>query len=584
MSQQALAFATGPAIQAKQQSQRQGHQQGQFQAQQQTNSNRKSKDGQGKWKEYKAWQASQKLMWAQFSNTKMCKYMVNGTCTKGAQCNFAHDKTVIQALPDLSRTKLCKTFFKSGVCDNPGCTYAHSQEELRGTSDFGIHKTKLCRFWPNGTCELGDKCRFAHTSTELRPGVADHKAMQQQWQQQTGELQPSDDHQMELDTNGRLVLNREMQGGQDFAVSRAASAGHFTASSQFGQLDQLQASGGYLPPAESTMPQYPPSNQEPQIQHQLQQPRHQQKQRPQRQQQQQQLQRKNRAVQNRALPKMVPAGGLRHDMKSGAHDNQVTHITPLQVALPQRASDEDPDGFGDSDYDPTADFGSVHTGGSGESGENTPPKMWSNSCSDNVEGRAANEQWSEFKEEEWKNLSSQDDMGNWTTHTMSGTQGQTQSNQMQGQPMGMLFIPGQGMVPVWAALPPTESGDGATSQSCSGGQMIGNNYSSSQQNQYGNSSTQAMPMAVPYGWQPMMVMAQPNNMPSQYPNRNSETMAGMSYTGSGQAMQPVAQCEDGSGQVKSTFLPCSPDSAQMYQLLQDSVHGSGFESQDWMGG
>merc|ERR1719191_2423138 len=113
------------------------------------------------------------------------------------------------------------------------------------------------------------------------------------------------------------------------------------------------------------MPQYPPSNQEPQIQHQLQQPRHQQKQRSQ--QQQQQLQRKNRAVQNRALPKMVPAGGLRHDMKSGAHDNQVTHMTPLQVALPQRASDEDPDGFGDSDYDPTADFGSVHTGGSGES-------------------------------------------------------------------------------------------------------------------------------------------------------------------------------------------------------------------------
>lgn len=31
------------------------------------------------------------------------------------------------------------------------------------------YKTELCRNWEEGHCEYGDKCTFAHGSTELRP-------------------------------------------------------------------------------------------------------------------------------------------------------------------------------------------------------------------------------------------------------------------------------------------------------------------------------------------------------------------------------------------------------------------------------
>eukprot|EP00427_Karlodinium_veneficum_P027899 CAMPEP_0169198312 /NCGR_PEP_ID=MMETSP1016-20121227/8745_1 /TAXON_ID=342587 /ORGANISM="Karlodinium micrum, Strain CCMP2283" /LENGTH=329 /DNA_ID=CAMNT_0009275039 /DNA_START=93 /DNA_END=1082 /DNA_ORIENTATION=+ len=46
-------------------------------------------------------------------------------------CRFAHDRTELEHLPDLSRTKLCKTLINTGSCEDPECRYAHSKEELR---------------------------------------------------------------------------------------------------------------------------------------------------------------------------------------------------------------------------------------------------------------------------------------------------------------------------------------------------------------------------------------------------------------------------------------------------------------------
>merc|ERR1719389_512713 len=100
----------------------------------------------------------------------------------------------------------------------------------------------------------------------------------------------------------------------------------------------------------------------------------------------------------------------------------------------------------------------------------------------------------------------------------------------------MIQIPGQPMVPVWGALPND------------GGQIA-----PGQQQQYGNGGPQAM--AVPYAWRPMIgVMMAPNSMPTPDPNRNLETMAPMPYPGTGQPAPPVGQSEDGSWQVKNTFL------------------------------
>lgn len=68
---------------------------------------------------------------AVFEKTKMCKFFILGSCTKGNQCRFAHDPSQLQQLPDLAKTKLCKSLIATGFCDNPDCKYAHNREELR---------------------------------------------------------------------------------------------------------------------------------------------------------------------------------------------------------------------------------------------------------------------------------------------------------------------------------------------------------------------------------------------------------------------------------------------------------------------
>jgi hypothetical protein len=173
---------------------------------------------------------------------------------------------------------------------------------------------------------------------------------------------------------------------------------------------------------------------------------------------------------------------------------------------------------------------------------------------------------------------------NWSMQPMPGMEGPMSDWPIQGQPRGMLQMPGQTMVPVWTALP-AEGGDGTSGQSYNGGQMAmpGNG---NQQQQYGNGGPQAM--AVPYGWRPMIgvMMAPPNRMPPQDSNGNMEMMA-VPYPGAGQQTQPVA--EDGSWQVKNTFLTYSSDTSVMYPLRRvnsaNGVLGSYMDSQDepWMG-
>lgn len=108
--------------------------------------------------------AEQAKMKAQFSKTKMCKFHLLGICEKGRQCPWAHDQRELRKAPDLTRTKLCKTLIMTGRCNHPHCSYAHSREELRSTDAY--HKTKICRYWQQGHCILGTKCRFAHCDVQ----------------------------------------------------------------------------------------------------------------------------------------------------------------------------------------------------------------------------------------------------------------------------------------------------------------------------------------------------------------------------------------------------------------------------------
>jgi len=68
-----------------------------------------------------------------FSKTKMCKFYIMGKCTRGKECQWAHDASDLRGTPDLHCTKMCKELLSKGRCLQPACTYAHGALELRTT-------------------------------------------------------------------------------------------------------------------------------------------------------------------------------------------------------------------------------------------------------------------------------------------------------------------------------------------------------------------------------------------------------------------------------------------------------------------
>lgn len=66
-----------------------------------------------------------------FRKTKMCIFHLQGTCTKGRACQFAHNTSELQRQPNLRKTRLCMAFERNGVCrDGQACKYAHGEQDL----------------------------------------------------------------------------------------------------------------------------------------------------------------------------------------------------------------------------------------------------------------------------------------------------------------------------------------------------------------------------------------------------------------------------------------------------------------------
>jgi len=62
--------------------------------------------------------------------TRLCKFYLNTSCSRGTACRYAHGLNELQPVPDLTSTKLCPLMKKCGVCTRSECSFAHSKQHL----------------------------------------------------------------------------------------------------------------------------------------------------------------------------------------------------------------------------------------------------------------------------------------------------------------------------------------------------------------------------------------------------------------------------------------------------------------------
>ncbi|EZG86314.1 zinc finger protein [Gregarina niphandrodes] len=67
--------------------------------------------------------------------TKQCKFWLEGRCTRGESCTYAHTDQELRPAPNLKKTKMCARW-RQGQCALRAdeCSYAHGVEDLRAQS------------------------------------------------------------------------------------------------------------------------------------------------------------------------------------------------------------------------------------------------------------------------------------------------------------------------------------------------------------------------------------------------------------------------------------------------------------------
>eukprot|EP01055_Gregarina_sp_Pseudo9_P001685 Gregarina_sp_Pseudo_9__1684@NODE_2138_length_1132_cov_49_774931_g1972_i0_p2_GENE_NODE_2138_length_1132_cov_49_774931_g1972_i0NODE_2138_length_1132_cov_49_774931_g1972_i0_p2_ORF_typecomplete_len298_score85_40zfCCCH_3/PF15663_5/2_9e09zfCCCH/PF00642_24/6_6e06zfCCCH/PF00642_24/0_025zf_CCCH_4/PF18345_1/5_6e09zf_CCCH_4/PF18345_1/1_8e02zf_CCCH_4/PF18345_1/2_7e03zfCCCH_4/PF18044_1/1_3e06zfCCCH_4/PF18044_1/5_8e02Torus/PF16131_5/0_013Torus/PF16131_5/0_23zfCCCH_2/PF14608_6/0_0003zfCCCH_2/PF14608_6/1_2e03Vp len=76
---------------------------------------------------------------AQCFKTRQCRFWLDGRCTRGDDCTFAHCGTELREKPNLIKTKICSKW-KLGNCakQQHECSYAHGLEDLRVLPTAGV--------------------------------------------------------------------------------------------------------------------------------------------------------------------------------------------------------------------------------------------------------------------------------------------------------------------------------------------------------------------------------------------------------------------------------------------------------------
>mmetsp|Transcript_42920 Transcript_42920/g.77225 ORF Transcript_42920/g.77225 Transcript_42920/m.77225 type:complete len:244 (-) Transcript_42920:336-1067(-) len=78
----------------------------------------------------------------QFKRTKLCKFNLEGACTRGAYCNFAHSVEDMEEQPDYSKTRLCVDFMEGKCTHGSKCKFAHGKRDLKASSVFKIENQR----------------------------------------------------------------------------------------------------------------------------------------------------------------------------------------------------------------------------------------------------------------------------------------------------------------------------------------------------------------------------------------------------------------------------------------------------------
>ena len=97
--------------------------------------------------------------------TKICTLFLNGRCHYGAnRCFYAHSVDELRDQPKLAKTSLC-SLYKKGKCTmGDRCRYAHTVSEMNESA-----KRVQCLWFMNGHCSHGTGCRFSHDVVDFVP-------------------------------------------------------------------------------------------------------------------------------------------------------------------------------------------------------------------------------------------------------------------------------------------------------------------------------------------------------------------------------------------------------------------------------
>ena len=110
----------------------------------------------------------------------MCAFFETNGCLHGDKCDFAHDVSELQPIPDLRKSTLCINYSKgyAFVCLLPNhinslrrcaasdCRFAHGTHELRIADALSDNVPRLCSMWVHGKCAFGAHCRNRHAFEE----------------------------------------------------------------------------------------------------------------------------------------------------------------------------------------------------------------------------------------------------------------------------------------------------------------------------------------------------------------------------------------------------------------------------------